>query len=144
MFGQQAISPLSLVIEKDLLLSQQVFINTNGYILETDNNVFDFSGMNSIKVNFLFDFFSTVFDELLQIELGDNELILPKINVDFANKKGLFNFRFCKMCYQNEIVILWTITPYQQDLAAEKTQQQYQEQTMQAEQSKFLEHLKTT
>jgi hypothetical protein len=139
MTGNQAISPLSLAIEEDLLINQQVFLNTNGYILETDNNVFDFSGVDSIKVSFLFDFFNAVFDELLLLELGDNELIFPKVNVDFDDKKGLLNFRFCKMCYQNEIVILWTITPYQQDWAAEKMQQDRQEQAMLDEQHIFLQ-----
>jgi hypothetical protein len=139
MTGNQAISPLSLAIEEDLLINQQVFLNTNGYILETDNNVFDFSGVDSIKVSFLFDFFSAVFDELLLLELGDNELVFPKVNVDFEDKEGLFNFRFCKMCYQNEIVILWTITPYQHDLSAEKTQQEHQEQAMLNEQHIFLQ-----
>jgi hypothetical protein len=140
MIGKQAIPPLSLVIEEeDLHINQQVFLNTNGYILETDNNIFDFNSVSSIKVSFLFDFFHTVFDELLLLELGDKELIFPKVNVDFEDKKGLFNFRFCKMCYQNEIVILWTITPYQQDLAAEKTQQERQEQAMLDEQRIFLQ-----
>ena len=145
MTGKQAISPLLLgMAEEDLLLNQQVFLHTKGYILETDNNLFDFNGLHTIKISLFVDFFEAVFDEILEIELGDTDLVFPKVNIDFNQKNGLFNFRFCKMCYQNEIVILWTITPYQQDMAAEKTQQYCQEQTMKAEQNQFLAYLKTS
>ncbi len=145
MIGKQAVSPLFLgIAEEELHINQQVFLHTNGSILETDNKLFDFNGMYSIKISLLFDFFKVVFDELLLMELGDKELEFPKVNVDFNQKSELYNFRFCKMCYQNEIVILWTITPHQQNQDIQEAQQWNQEQLLQAEQNKFLTHLKTS
>jgi hypothetical protein len=136
---KQAVLPLIVGIANDeLLLAQQIIISTSGQILETDNTLFDFSALRGTKVMVAIDFLNVIFANILQIELGDDDLVFPKVNFEFQGKKGLFHFRFCKMCYQNEIAIVWTITPVLEETLYNQAQQVHHEETMKREQNDYL------
>jgi hypothetical protein len=136
---KQAILPLIVELtNEELPLAQQIIISASGQILETDNTLFNFSALGGTKITVAMDFLNVIFADILQIELGDDDLVFPKVNFEFQEKKGLFHFRFCKMCYQNEIAIVWTITPVVEDTLYNQAQQTHHEQTMLQEQSSFL------
>jgi hypothetical protein len=132
---KQAVLPLFIGVTNDeLSLAQQIIISVSGQILEADNSIFDFSTLKDTKISQTIDFLNVVLAEIFKIELGDDDLCFPRVNFEFQGKKGLFDFRFCKMCYQNEIVILWTITPTIENLLDNEKQQKHHEQAMTEEQ----------
>jgi hypothetical protein len=89
---------------------QQVILSTDQTVLESDNKIFTINLSSKISNKSLFDFLEVVFNHILLIELGDDELLFPKVNILTDTQTQFYDFRFGKMCYQNEIAILWTIS----------------------------------
>lgn len=95
----------SIITNQKDFLAQQIILSKDGIVLDIGNALF--FDIPIFEGNPLFPlFFESVFHALLDIELGDEEVFFPRI----FSENGYFDFRFCKMIYQNEIAIVWSIS----------------------------------
>lgn len=85
--------------------AQQILLSKDGIVLDIGNAAFFNIPIYAKNPTFPL-FFESIYSTLLDIELGDGEVFFPKIH----SEKGYFDFRFCKMVYQNEIAIAWTLS----------------------------------
>jgi hypothetical protein len=99
-------------------LAQQMLLSKEGILLDIGNGIL-FNAPIQHKNPFFPLFFESIFAILLDIELGDDDIVFPRVH----GEGGCFDFRFCKMIYQNEIAIAWTISAVS-DLEALLLQQQ--------------------
>ncbi len=115
---------------------QQVMLSMDGFVLESEGTFFTLKISKSIKIASVFVFFEAFFEHILQIELGDDDFFLPRMKVAIDGKETYYDFRFSKMCYQNEIAILWTVSLSQNIEAHFQAQQLRNEQLMNLESRK--------
>lgn len=115
----------SNIVKNKSSLAQQILLSKDGIVLDIGNA--EFFNILTQEKNPLFPlFFESIYSSLLDIELGDDEIFFPRV----YSESGYFDFRFCKMIYQNEIAIAWSISTSEHIESLFKQQQLSNEQLL--------------
>ncbi len=90
-------------------VSQQLFLDEKGYIVESDDRIFPAWLFKERAVTEWLPFFESIFHILQSLSLRDQELRFERVNPGMAPLTGYYDFSFLKVEMDNRIFIVWSV-----------------------------------
>lgn len=91
---------------------QQILLDQNANIIESDDTLFPTRALYQRSIRTVSPFLKSIWNDVLQLKLGYEEIHFPCVETDFVAQKQWFIYSFSKIILNNEIAILWTIVDY--------------------------------
>lgn len=104
MFGNVALQLLPKTT-----ICQQLFLDSEGYIIESDDKIFNAFRFKEKSVCDWLPFFESIFPLLESLTLHDHEIRFEKVFPDTGPLKGFYEFAFIKVELDSKIITVWSI-----------------------------------
>lgn len=88
---------------------QCISFNKKGYIVESDNSLFNTGVMMGNPLMFQFPFIKKIYKKLLSLKTTDEPLFYPNIPLTFSEYTGMCDFIFTKVENPDGESIVWFI-----------------------------------
>jgi hypothetical protein len=95
--------------------NQRIVLNFQGYILESDDGIFDTSSYRNHPFLIYSPFLESIFSLVLDLKWGSGALHFPRVETLLDNVTGVYDCHFrCISCNPNELEFEWVIHDYTQ------------------------------
>lgn len=88
---------------------QELLLNQNGEVIESDNQLFPVKIMASLSALECFPLVASMFDSFLNLELNAPAVTVPGVSPSCGFLKGFYDFSFSKIGTTNDFQIKWII-----------------------------------
>lgn len=92
--------------------SQFIFLDEHGNFVDSCNSIFSTSSLQNTEVRFWAPFIESVFESILQLEVGSPELYFSKVQSPSEHLRGFYDFSFSKVELEGKKYLLWIIYDY--------------------------------
>ena len=92
--------------------TQKIYFNFAGIITSGSNGIFDTHEFLNKNIRDFFPLVDSIFEHILNLKVSDSPLQIQKINTTFPKLKGLYDFLFDKVRFENRELILLTIKDF--------------------------------
>lgn len=92
--------------------SQFILLDESGAFVDSCNSLFSTNTLRSTEVKFWAPFIESVFDSILQLEVGSPELYFSKVQSPSDQLLGFYDFSFSKIELEGKKHLLWIIYDY--------------------------------
>ncbi len=92
--------------------SQFVLLNESGKFVASCDSLFPATKQINVEVKYWSPFIESVFDSLLELQIGDAELYFSKVQSPKEDLLGFYDFSFSKIELEGKKYILWIIYDY--------------------------------
>ncbi len=109
----------------EVTANQRIVLDFQGYILESDDGIFDTSNYRDHTFLTYSPFLESVFYSVLDLQVGSDALVYPRIETLLEGVTGVYDCYFrCISCYRNQPTFEWLIEDLTHSFESVRREQQ--------------------
>ena len=103
---------------------QNIFFDENGTIVDSDENIFPLSVLDSKNVGENFPFIDSILPQLQAMKPQSSEMFFPRVEVVFRHLDGIYDYTFCRIERNGKNLIQWKLCDRTNHYLSQKSNQQ--------------------
>ena len=104
--------------------AQNIFFDEDGFIVYSDEQIFDTSSLQADSLIKHFPFIDSVFGIIQQLSPGEPALVFTKVETVFCGLMGIYDFYFSREIRNGSLVTRWQVVDKTEDYEIQRDEQQ--------------------